>query len=379
MKIAMVTPAFPPYQGGIGNVAEALAAELSRRSHKVTVLTPDYGLRSDKRTSYEVKRLKSIIRYGNAAFIPQLFKMVAGYDVVHLHYPFFGGLEALGARARLFPFPLVIHYHHDTVGTGFKKAIFKIHRQIFLTPLIQLATKVIVTSLDYAYQSQIGALVKRWPAKFIVVPNGVDTNHFYPAPINQNLVDKLGINSKKVILFVGSLDSAHYFKGVNYLITAIKNLNRDDAVLLVIGDGDLRYSYEQLVESYNLQDKIKFLTNINYEQLPEYYRLANCLILPSVDRTEAFGVVLLEAMAAARPIIASDLPGVRTVVGSHQQHGLLVKPSDAAELAKKINLLLDNAELAKKCGEQGWQSVIQRYTWPVITQEIESIYQQIIV
>lgn len=379
MKIAMVTPAFPPYQGGIGSVAEALAMELSRRSHKVTVLTPDYGLHSDKRTPYEVKWLKSIIRYGNAAFIPQLFKMVAGYDIVHLHYPFFGGLESLGARAKLFPFPLIIHYHHDTVGTGFRKAIFKIHRQIFLTPLIQLATKVIVTSLDYAYQSQIGALVKRWPDKFIVVPNGVDVNHFYPAPVNEKLLDKLDLLNKKVILFVGSLDSAHYFKGVNYLISAVKDLNRDDVALLIIGDGDLRYSYEQLVESYNLQNKVKFLPEINYDQLPDYYRLANCLILPSVDKTEAFGVVLLEAMATARPIIASDLPGVRTVVGSHQQHGLLVRPRDASDLAKKINLLLDNTELANKCGQQGWQTVIQRYAWPVITQEIESIYQQITV
>lgn len=88
MRIAFVTCTFPPYQGGIGNVSAALANELSSRGHQLTVFTPDYGLRDNFKTPYEVKRLGSFIRYGNASFLPQLYNLVKNFDVVHLHYPF---------------------------------------------------------------------------------------------------------------------------------------------------------------------------------------------------------------------------------------------------------------------------------------------------
>lgn len=236
---------------------------------------------------------------------------------------------------------------------------------------------MVVTSLDYANHSQIKNFVKRMPEKFVVIPNGVDMEHFKPGPYPEYLAAKHNLTGRKVILFVGSLDSAHYFKGVNYLITALQQLKRDDTSLVIVGEGDLRYSYQELVESYGLGDKVIFVPDAGYNQLPDYYRLADCLVLPSTDKSEAFGVVLVEAMATAKPIIASDLPGVRSVVGQHTQHGLLAKPGDAVNLARQIERLLKNKELSEQCGRNGLEAVKQQYAWPVIATEFESLYKQI--
>jgi glycosyltransferase involved in cell wall biosynthesis len=191
MKIAMVTPVFPPYQGGMGNVASALASKLQSRGHEVKVLTPDYGLRDGRSTGLDVRRLRAALRYGNAAFLPQLFSLVRGYDVIHLHYPFFGGSEAVALAARANHLPLVLHYHHDAVGTGVRKFIFAAHRWLLLRLIASTARRVVVTSIDYAYHSQLASTIKSAPAKFMAIPNGVDTQHFCPGPYPQQLADQL--------------------------------------------------------------------------------------------------------------------------------------------------------------------------------------------
>jgi hypothetical protein len=109
-------------------VAFSLAEHLQRRGNEVSVLTPDYGVRGGE-GSVPVRRMRAVLRYGNAAFVPQLYKLTAGSDVIHMHYPFFGGAEAILLAARMRRQPLVIHYHHDAIGAGFRKPIFQLHRQ----------------------------------------------------------------------------------------------------------------------------------------------------------------------------------------------------------------------------------------------------------
>jgi len=376
MKIAVVTPTYPPYQGGIGNVAASLADHLQRRGHEVTVLTPDYGVRGGER-NVPVKRVRAVIRYGNAAFVPQLYKLTAGADVIHLHYPFFGGAEAVLLAAKMRHQPLVIHYHHDAVGIGFRKPIFQLHRRLLLKPLLRAASRVIVTSADYAAHSHISTAVLAEPEKFVTVPNGVDVEHFCPGPADQALAERLGVANRKVILFVGSLDAAHYFKGVNFLIQAFHQLNDPSAHLVIVGEGNLRFTYQELVESLGIKDRVTFAPEVGYRDLPAYYRLARCTVLPSVDATEAFGVVLIESMACGKPVVASDLPGVRSVVGSAGQHGLLAKPQDATSLARQIGRLIHDDELAACCGDAAIATAHSRYAWPVVAAEVEAVYRRV--
>ena len=108
------------------------------------------------------------------------------------------------------------------------------------------------------------------------------------------------------------------------------------------------------------------------EDLPQYYNLANVVVLPSIDKSEAFGIVLTEAMACGKPVIASDLPGVRSVV-EHEANGFLVEPKNENILAEKINLILLSRELRKKFGERSRQIAEEKYDMEKIIVKLEKI------
>ena len=127
MKIAILTSTFPPYAGGIGNVATANALELVKLGHQVTIFTPEYQKVAEEVHNLSIKRIKPLFKYGNAACLPKIVKLLKGYDIIHLHYPFFGVAEILWLRSRKLKInhsKLIIHYHMDVVGSGFLKKIF---------------------------------------------------------------------------------------------------------------------------------------------------------------------------------------------------------------------------------------------------------------
>ena len=320
MKIAIITPTFPPYAGGIGNVAAANARELIKLGHEVRVFTPQYGPVTEEITDVPIQRIKPLLRYGNGALITSFGWMLRGFDILHLHYPFFGGAEMIWlqrSKLKARGSKLIIHYHMDVVGEGMLKAFFKLHKKILLPRIIKMANRVIVTSLDYARQSNIAAAIERQPNHFVEVPNGVDLQSFTPQPKPPALLKQHGIDPEdKVVLFVGGLDRAHYFKGVGYLIEAMSRLRETDYRwrLVVVGSGELASAYRDLAAQLNIGSKTVFTGYVPGELLPQYYQLADVAVLPSVDASEAFGLTLVEAMACARPVVATNLPGVRSVV-----------------------------------------------------------------
>src|SRR3989344_6405752 len=222
MRIAIITPTFPSYAGGIGKVAAFNARELKKLGHQVTVFTPDYEPVKEEFTDLEIKRIKPLFKYGNAAFIPALGKMLKGFDIIHLHYPFFGAAEIIwlhNSKFKIQNSKLILHYHMDVVGRGWLKLIFKFHNQFILPRLAKKADKILFTSFDYGNESNLSAELKKNSQNFMELPNGVDSRKFEPQPKNENLLKKYEINpDDKIILFVGGLDKAHYFKGIEYLL-----------------------------------------------------------------------------------------------------------------------------------------------------------------
>jgi glycosyltransferase involved in cell wall biosynthesis len=378
MKIAQIVSTFPPYRGGMGNVAYYLSDQLSRLRYNVTVFTPRYSsLDSDLMSFFEVKHLRPQFRYGNAAMINQLFFFCYNYNVIHFHYPFLGAIFPLcllklikGKKIKF-----IVHYHMDLVGTGFKKFIFNLYNKVFLRLLIGLADKIIVTSFDYARESLVGNYLKKHPEKFEEVPNGVDIEIFQPKAKSTVLERRYGVTDKKVVLFVGALDSAHYFKGINFLLKAFQLINRNDTKLIIVGEGNLKEVYIDLAESFGLSNCVIFAGFIPDEKLPDFYNLCDLTVLPSIDKSEAFGLVLLEAMSCGKPVIASDLPGVRKVVGI-KEIGRLVKPKDANRLAEMLNLLLDNKSERDQLGQAGREKVERIYSWDIIVQQTLKIYSE---
>src|SRR5205814_1893675 len=152
------------------------------------------------------------------------------------------------------------------------------------------------------------------PERLVELPNGVDVERFRPGLASGELRARYGLaRMEQVVLFVGGLDRAHYFKGLPVLLRALARLPKDVA-LLVVGDGDRREAYARLARAAGLGRRVRFAGSVADAELPRHYALADLVVLPSTTRGEAFGLVLLEAMACSRAVVASRLPGVQAVV-----------------------------------------------------------------
>lgn len=376
MRIAIISPVFPPYRGGIGTAAYTEAEELSRRGHEITVFTSKREKSPVVAAGFSLRRLRPVLKYGNAAFLPQLWWKLKNFDVVHLHYPFFGGAEVIykiTKKQNNKKTKLIVTYHHDVVGSGWLGKIFKWHTKNLMPKILGAADKIIVSSLDYGKNSNIKEILEKNPEKFFEIPFGVDAEKFSPAEAGQDLFKKFNLFTARTILFVGGLDKAHYFKGLEVLIRAKAEM--PVAKILVVGDGDLRPHYEKMVADLNLKDQIIFVGSVASEDLPDYYNLADVVVLPSLDQSEAFGIVLIEASASGKPVVASNLPGVRSVV-EYGVNGFTFSPGNAKELAEKINYFLDNPAAAKDFGKNGRQRVLEKYDLKKIGEQLEKVLRQ---
>jgi len=345
MKIAQIICTFPPYKGGMGNSAFCLARALEKEDCVITTITPLYKNQNitKEKARQKVIRLKPFLQYGNGAFLPQLFFRLKNFDTIYLHYPFFGGAEVVWFFLLFFKKDLIIHYHMDTPQLSTAAKILSLPSRLIRRSLFKKARAVVSASLDYAAQSDIADIYQKNKDKFHEIPFGVDTDKFYPSRTESNQAD---LN----ILFVGGLDQAHAFKGVDVLIKAVAKLEPEIPWhLTVVGKGELKTAYQELAEKLGLKNKVEFLDNINNEKLPQIYCQAQVFVLPSIDKNEAFGMVLLEAMASGVPVIASNLPGVRKVF-QDQEQGLLIEPKNPEDLKTKLEQILISPEKRKSMG-----------------------------
>lgn len=373
MKIAHVVCVFPPYKGGIGKSALDFSLMMSRENNEVTVFTPLYDLDEEgqkKIDKINIVKIKPFLRLGNGAFIPRLFFKLKGFDVIYLHYPFFGGSEIVWLF-KIFnkKTKLVIHYHMDVLGLrGFLK-ILSLPSKIIKTSLFKRANLISVASLDYLENSEIKNIYSKNPEKFRETFFGVDTKKFFPLSAEKQ-------NKQKTILFVGGLDRAHYFKGLNILFDTLDIIkNRKDWILKIVGRGELKKDYQNKTVNIGISDRVFFLDSVDDDQLPIVYRESDFLVLPSINKGEAFGIVLLEAMASGIPVIASNLAGVRSVFTDLE--GLRVVPGDKNDLAKKILYFLDNEGLLKKAGYNSRLLVEKKYSYEKISERVNSIIKNL--
>lgn len=379
MKIAHVTATYPPYQGGTGNVAYHNARCLAELGHEVTVYTAGSDSIGTSRTvadGVRVRRLRALIRIGNAPLIPGLLR-VNGYDLVHLHYPFIFGAEMVLAMSRLKRFPFVLTYHNDLISPGLKGSLFSLYERVWARRLMEAAARVIVTSWDGAAASHIlGPMIRSHPARFREVPNGVNIRTFRPTAPDRQLAERLGVgNQDGVIVFVGSMDSAHHPKGgVPVLLEAVSRLRDASVLVLLVGGGDKVDAYAAQAAALGLKQQVRFVGTVANDELPSILALADMVVQPSL-LFEPFGLVAVEAMACGKPVIVSDLPGVRRVV-SDAGGGLLARPGDPDDLAMKIRLLLADPGLRRQLGARGRSGVEARYDWAVIGPQLEMTYRE---
>lgn len=360
MKIAQVVCVWPPYKGGIGSSAKKISEQLAEAGHDVTVFTPDYGdskTVDDSNGNLKVCRLQPFLKYGNGGFFPQLCLKLNDFDIIYLHYPFFGASEVVLLASFFCRKKLVIQYHMDVQTYGLFTRLLSFPSIILKPFLLNRADKIITASMDYIENSSIKKIYERYPQKFEEIPFGVDTEKFHPT---QTKTD----NEILKILFVGGLDKAHYFKGVNVLLQALSKLNNKNWLLQIVGVGDLKNNYEIKADDLGIRNQVHFLGKCE-KSLPEIYKNADLFVLPSINRNEAFGIVLLEAMSSGLPVIASDLPGVRKVFEDRKQ-GLLAQPGNSDDLKNKIEMILCNKEHRLIMGQEARKLVLKKYASNII-------------
>jgi glycosyltransferase involved in cell wall biosynthesis len=350
MKIIHLVCVAPPEIGGMGQAAAEEVAGLVRRGIDATLvsLTTHAGF-----------------RLGNAGALHGLEFLVKEADIVHLHYPFYGtqGSVARLRRNRAIK-KLVITLHMDATAPGPRGWYFGAQRKLFQSRILNAADALIVSSKDYAQHSSFAPYAE----KAQELPFGVAEQKFCPAA---QTVDR----AVPVLLFVGGMDRAHAFKGVEVLLRALRQVL--NAWLVLVGEGDLRKSYERLAEKLGVAGRCKFKGRVAPDDLVTAYQSADILVLPSTSGAEAFGLVALEAQACGVPVVASDLPGVRTVV-AHEQTGLLVQPRDEQALSQALTRLCTDPILRRRMGECARARVLERFTWEKHLDGLMAVYNNLV-
>jgi glycosyltransferase involved in cell wall biosynthesis len=355
----------------MGTVAFHQARALAAAGARVSVLTPRAAVPRQVPAGVDVVELPALAARGNAACLPQVLWRVGGADVVHLHYPFFGTAELLAARRWCGGPRLVLQYQMDVVGVYWKARVFHWHRRLLLPTVLRTADAIVVTSHDYAASSFLAPDLPALERKLVAIPGGVDLDAFSPGEDRAALRGRLGLADRPTVFFLARLDRAHYFKGLHVLIEAMAYI--PEAALVVGGDGEWRSDYEAQARA-RLGDRAHFVGDVADADLPDYYRAADALALPSIDRTEAFGLVLLEALACGTPVVASRLPGVRTLVDDGRT-GFLVDPGDPVALATRLAQCLREREALSP---NAVAFVRARYGWDAIASQLLALYQRLL-
>ncbi len=364
MRIAQVTPYFYPHIGGIESYVLTLSKFLMKKGHDVTVYTtllPDTK-ENESIEGVNVARIKPLFTLFKTPVAPSM--KISDYDVIHAHSPppFHSYLAARIGKKNKTPF--VLTYHCDPeIPSFFGRFVSWMYTKTFGSYTLKNADRIIVSTKTYAATSRA-----MWTHEPVVIPSAVDINEFNPKIDGNNIRKKYDLNGNAV-LFVGRLVE---HKGLEYLIKSAKNV---DAKYLIVGEGEIKNELKNLAENIGLKDKIIFTGKVSSTELPKYYAASDVFVLPSIMRLESFGLVIAEAMSCGKPVIVSDIPGVREVITDNVE-GVLVPPMDEKILSEKINLLLSNKEMRKRMGDSGRKKVEEKFSWDKVIQKIEKVYEE---
>ena len=372
MKIALVSPYDFAHPGGVANHISSLERHLTRMGHEVKVIgpasrvIPDFGDRFIPiGKPYPIPSSGSIIRISISLRLASTIKEVLArekFDIIHLHEPIMPMLCSAILRFSETTNVGTFHACQGRPGYNWGRPIstWMIRRRVQ-----NLHGRIAVSkpALDYASRYV--------PGHFEIIPNGIDLEHFSPdvAPIEEFCDGKLNI------LFVGRLE---FRKGVNYLLKAFLRIKPEfpNSRLIIVGPGTrLRRRYERWVKRYRLEEDVTFVGYASHEDLPRYYKAADIFCAPATSR-ESFGIVLLEAMAMSKPIVATNIAGYASVV-TDGEDGLLVPPQNDIELAQALSSLMSDEKLRQQMGAKG-KLKARKYSWEQIAQKVSDFYYRVL-
>ena len=375
IKISHLVCVFPPYNGGIGVAALKQAKIGAKNNYNVSIYTPNYqktGHIEEKKDNIVIYRIQPKFTIGKASGAINIKKYIKGINILHIHYPFYGSIIPAIRIAKKHKKKIILFWHMNPKAKGLKGLFFKLYEKLITPWILKNVDKILVSTKDYFASEK---LYKKYQNKIQELPFSVSTEKFAQQEKNRELIKAYGLENKKILIFVGGLDKAHYFKGLDVLLKAMKRLN-DDYKLIVVGSGELENYYKNLATKLKIENKVIFTGSLNGNELIKHYNLADVLILPSINQGEAFGIVQIEAMACAKPVIVSNLPGVRTVLKNNET-GFTFKINDSNDLAEKIIELFKDKERLEIFSKNARQRVIENFSDKIISKKLTNIYRNL--
>jgi len=366
VKIALVSPYDWSVSGGVNNHIRHLAEQFTGLGHEVHIVAAGakkahsdvcpittIGRAIPLRVSGSVARITLSLRVAGQV---RRFLEEHEFDVVHVHEPFMPQLPIQFLR---YSTSVNVGTWHAARDSNF---VYLYGRRLIKRWAANLDGKIAVS------QAAVKHIEKYFPGYYNIIPNGVDVGHFAePAPVLPEFTD-----NKLNVLFVGRPEKR---KGLKYLIRAFVGVQRAIPAtrLIVVGAGDFG-RYEGAVRRARLQN-VRFRENVPFDVLPRYHHSAHVFCAPNTG-FESQGIVLLEAMAAGLPIVASNIDGFAGVV-THGVEGLLVRPKDAQALADGIIELLRDPARREAMAAHGRERA-QHFSWDRVGQRVLSYYERLI-
>jgi len=365
MRILQITPYLDPKIGGQEKHVLALSEALSRLGHNVTILTCG-SYPSSIVKSFDVFKISSLKLLGlRIMSVKELTRFLKEYrfEVCHLHHQTIFG-ETVLLVTKIHKLPTVTTLHSLMLRKIPAKFLYD---RISLRFVSALSSKVICLSPGIM-QSLVRRGLKR--SKCVVIPNAINV---------RSLKDQFRKKGKELhepkfdLLFVGRLERR---KGVRLLLKSLALLHRKGKkyTLRIVGHGPLTHELRKLISANNLSQYVKLLGYVPQQELLKCYLLTKVVVIPSLY--EGVPTVALEAMAAGKPLIVSNIPGLNELV-INGGNGLLVNPTDTQKLAFAIDTLLTSPNYLNSINNVN-EKVLARFDWHVVANDVAKIYREVL-
>jgi rhamnosyl/mannosyltransferase len=372
MHILHIYKDYFPVLGGIENHLRALAEGQAAHGHQVTVLVTSTSVREERIDRAGLTIIKAARRFYAAStpLSPNMLRHAVALrhvDLIHLHFPFPpGDLAALAVPGTP---PLIVSYHSDIVR---QRSLLLAYRPL-LELTLRRAARIISYSPGYIRSSPF---LRRFAAKCRVAPLSADLARF-SGPHTNRAAELRRLytchSDTTLLLFVGRL---RYYKGLHILLDALARCRRP-VQLLVVGSGPEEQRLHAQRDALRIGEKVHFLGEVDDAALPMVYAASDVVVLPSHLRAEGFGIVQIEAQAAAMPVICTELGTGTSYVTQHGLTGIVVPPADPDALARAIDALAASPVLRRSFGEAGRRRAATMFSVERMLDRVAEIYNEI--
>ena len=368
MRVVLVGKYYHPYMGGIENHLRVIAREVgSEVDLDIVVSNKDRRTQRDVVDGIPVTRCGSFGHLASIEATPSMALELSRrrYDVLHLHLPHPVGAATYLASLKPKGHRLIVSYHADVYR---QLRLNRLYEPLVMR-LLRRADKIIATSPQLLENSDV---LTKFREKVRIVPYGIDLEQFSARPAEEEAARRIRERHGNGPLLLG-IGRLIYYKGFEYAIRALEEVR--EAKLLLIGDGPLRADLEALARRCGVADRVVFVGEVLNELVTPYYLASDAYVMPSIARSEAFGIVQIEAMACGLPVINTAIDSGVPFVSLDGETGLTVPPHDPSALAGAIRRLLAEPGLRSRFGAAGRVRAHAEFSKGTLKRRLLAIYR----